>query len=167
MRIYLAGPEVFLPNSNEIGHRKKDLCAKYGYEGLYPGHGLPYQPTAQQIFKHCIQHIYDADCGIFNLTPWRGPSADVGTVLELGMMRNRLCFGYTNDVRDYKGRAEVQYFGGLQGVVLVEDFGLSDNLMIDLSLTAPMVRHQHTHNYYTDLWGFDRCLQLVKEHYGN
>ena len=36
LRAYLAGPEVFLPEAVAIGQRKKQLCAKYGFEGLYP-----------------------------------------------------------------------------------------------------------------------------------
>src|SRR5258708_1028231 len=33
---YLAGPEVFLPDAAEIGRRKKELCRRHGFEGLYP-----------------------------------------------------------------------------------------------------------------------------------
>jgi nucleoside 2-deoxyribosyltransferase len=35
-RIYLAGPDVFLPDAIEAGKRKKVLCQKYGFEGVYP-----------------------------------------------------------------------------------------------------------------------------------
>ena len=31
MKIYLAGPDVFLPNAIAIGRRKKELCAQYGF----------------------------------------------------------------------------------------------------------------------------------------
>ena len=40
-----------------------------------------------------------ADVIIANLTPFRGPSADAGTVYELGYMLgkgDRLCLGYSN-----------------------------------------------------------------------
>ena len=33
MKIYLAGPEVFLPDAVQIGQAKKRLCAAYGFEG--------------------------------------------------------------------------------------------------------------------------------------
>jgi len=39
-----------------------------------------------------------------NLTPFRGPSADVGTVYELGYMLGKggkLCLGYSNTPRGY------------------------------------------------------------------
>ena len=35
-KVYLAGPDVFLPDAVSIGRRKKELCAHYGFEGLYP-----------------------------------------------------------------------------------------------------------------------------------
>ncbi len=40
-----------------------------------------------------------ADAIIANLTPFRGPGADAGTVYELGYMagRGKLCLGYSND----------------------------------------------------------------------
>ena len=40
-----------------------------------------------------------ADAIIANLTPFRGPSADAGTVYELGYMagRGKLCLAYSND----------------------------------------------------------------------
>src|SRR6516165_10559354 len=36
MKIYLAGPDVFLPDRIEIGRRKTAICARYGLTGLYP-----------------------------------------------------------------------------------------------------------------------------------
>ena len=36
MKIYLAGPDVFLPDAVEIGRRKADICARHGLVGLYP-----------------------------------------------------------------------------------------------------------------------------------
>ena len=36
MKIYLAGPDVFLPDAVEIGRRKAAICARHGLSGLYP-----------------------------------------------------------------------------------------------------------------------------------
>jgi len=36
MKIYLAGPDVFLPDAVEIGRRKAEICARHGLTGLYP-----------------------------------------------------------------------------------------------------------------------------------
>ena len=45
-----------------------------------------------------------ADAIIANLTPFRGPSADAGTVYELGYMagRGKLCLAYSNDPSPYR-----------------------------------------------------------------
>ena len=52
-----------------------------------------------------------ADAVIANLTPFRGPGADAGTVYELGYMagRGKLCLGYSNDASVYADR--VRRFG--------------------------------------------------------
>jgi nucleoside 2-deoxyribosyltransferase len=36
MKIYLAGPDVFLPDAVEIGRRKVEICGRHGLVGLYP-----------------------------------------------------------------------------------------------------------------------------------
>jgi nucleoside 2-deoxyribosyltransferase len=36
MKIYLAGPDVFLPDATEIGRRKAEICTRHGLSGLYP-----------------------------------------------------------------------------------------------------------------------------------
>ncbi len=36
MKVYLAGPDVFLPDAVEIGRQKAAICARYGLIGLYP-----------------------------------------------------------------------------------------------------------------------------------
>jgi len=35
-KIYLAGPDVFLPDAVEIWRRKAELCTRHGLIGLYP-----------------------------------------------------------------------------------------------------------------------------------
>jgi nucleoside 2-deoxyribosyltransferase len=36
VRVYLAGPEVFLANAREIGVRKRAICERYGLVGIFP-----------------------------------------------------------------------------------------------------------------------------------
>ncbi len=92
-KIYLAGPDVFLSDSIEQGQRKKELCQKYGFEGLYP-----LDNEIEDTFEHKADmglHIAQAnekliqecDAVIANLTPFRGTSADVGTVYEIGLAK--------------------------------------------------------------------------------
>ena len=35
-RIYLAGPDVFARDPFLLAARKKAICAKYGFEGVFP-----------------------------------------------------------------------------------------------------------------------------------
>ena len=92
-RVYLAGPEVFLPDAVDIGRRKVELCTRHGLIGLYPLDNA-IDPTANdaslRIFRGNEAMMIEADAMIANLTPFRGPGADAGTVYELGYMAGRL-----------------------------------------------------------------------------
>jgi nucleoside 2-deoxyribosyltransferase len=85
MKIYLAGPDVFLPDAVEIGRKKAAICARYGVSGLYPldnAVDLSAADASLTIFKGNEAMMEAADAIIANLTPFRGPSADAGTVYE-------------------------------------------------------------------------------------
>jgi len=181
LKAYLAGPEVFLPDSIAIGQSKKRLCTKYGFEGLYPfdnevapnGSGTRIDLL---IYRANVAMMRDADFGILNLTPFRGPSADVGTVFELGMLAGlgKPVFAYTNDTEDFLVRvqhAEAADFDAAATVwrdsrgMTIEDFGNADNLMIDATLAEQgrsVVRHAATRDgRFRDLTGFEACLRLA------
>jgi nucleoside 2-deoxyribosyltransferase len=88
LKLYLAGPDVFLPDAVAIGRIKVDLCRKYGFVGLYPldnaispGQGIS---LSQAIFDGNIAMLNEADAVVANLTPFRDVSADAGTVFEVG-----------------------------------------------------------------------------------
>ena len=105
IRLYLAGPEVFHRDAVQLGMAKQLLCARFHYQGLYPLDGAaaadkPADPRA--IYERCVTLMHQADAGIFNLSPFRGPSADVGTVLELGVMAamGKPVFAYTHAAED-------------------------------------------------------------------
>src|ERR1700751_1202593 len=112
-RIYLAGPDVFLVNARDVGKRKQAICARYGLvgvfpldeeNGLHPSQSLPEQGLA--ISRAMERAMRTCDAMIVNLTPFRGPSADVGSAYEMGFMRalGRPIFAYTNDVRTFRDR---------------------------------------------------------------
>ncbi|MEK9765246.1 MAG: nucleoside 2-deoxyribosyltransferase [Thalassolituus sp.] len=148
MKIYLAGPEVFLPDANAIGERKKALCAEYGFKGLFPldtqiAEQSSARDTGLVISAANEDLIREADMVIANLTPFRGASADVGTVYELGLARGmgKKIHGYSNDptpytlrVLEHSGAASAdQAAGELRDTdgYKIEEFELHDNLMID------------------------------------
>ena len=179
MKIYLAGPDVFLPDAVEIGRRKAALCARHGLTGLYPldSHIDPAAGDASlKIFRGNEAMMIEADAIIANLTPFRGPSADAGTVYELGYMagRGKLCLGYSNDPSCYADRVrqftDVRSYDGrpvdAQGLT-VEDFGLSDNLMmihaLDLHGCALVTPKQASVDLWHDLAAFESCVRLVAE----
>jgi nucleoside 2-deoxyribosyltransferase len=181
MKIYLAGPDVFLPDAIAIGRRKVEFCAGHGLTGLYPldeTADLSARDASLGIFKGNEAMMDAADAVIANLTPFRGAGADPGTVYELGYMagRGKLCLGYSNDPAEYAER--VARFCAVtkapdgrltdpQGLT-VEDFGLPDNLMmihaLDLhgyTLVTPKVAAE---DIWHDLTAFEACVKRLAAH---
>ncbi len=184
VRVYLAGPEVFLANAREIGPRKRAICQCYGLIGVFPTdeeepcspsmtlpeRGLAISRAMERVMRTC-------DAMIVNLTPFRGPSADVGSAYEMGFMRalGRRIFAYTNDDRPFFDRVWAFCGGAVRerptgehedsDGMAIEPFTLRDNLMLEGSviastdclvagLTAPDER-------YTSLAAFERCVSEV------
>ena len=109
LNIYLAGPEVFLPDAIAIGTTKREICARHGVRGLFPldeAVDLAAPDASLRIFKGNEAMMDAADAIIANLTPFRGPGADAGTVYELGYMagRGKRCLAYCNDPASYAER---------------------------------------------------------------
>ncbi|CCD92935.1 putative Nucleoside 2-deoxyribosyltransferase [Bradyrhizobium sp. ORS 375] len=182
MKIYLAGPDVFLPDAVEIGRRKVAICDRLGLIGLYPLDNtvdLGSADASRQIFHGNEAMMDDADAIIANLTPFRGPGADAGTVYELGYMagRGKLCLGYCNDPASYAERtrrftAVSEQDGRLVDAegLTVEDFGLPDNLMMIHALDAhghPLVLpRERPADVWHDLKAFEICVRLAAERLG-
>ena len=179
MKIYLAGPDVFLPEAVEIGRRKSAICVAYGLTPLYPLDN-EVDPAADgaslKIFHSNKAMMDEAGAVIANLTPFRGPGADPGTVYELGYMAGsgKLCFGYSNDPCPYVDRV-ARFFGvnAEKGRLIdahgltVEDFGLTDNLMmihaLDLHGGALIVPPEPPANPWHDLVAFEACVRMASE----
>jgi nucleoside 2-deoxyribosyltransferase len=182
MKVYLAGPDVFLPDAAEIGRGKVGLCARYGLVGLFPLDNevdLDASNPSLQIFRGNEAMMNEADAVIANLTPFRGPGADAGTVYELGYMagRGKLCLGYSNDPSCYADRVReftnVMYRDShlvdAQGLT-VEDFGLSDNLMmihaLDFHGCALVTPPQKPADIWADLSAFEICVRMAAARLG-
>jgi nucleoside 2-deoxyribosyltransferase len=180
--IYLAGPEVFLPDASEIGERKRHICAQYGFVGLFPlDNGLDLQAgksVAAAIFGANMKMLAGADLILANLTPFRGVSADVGTVFELGAgcAMGKPVFGYSNmrgtlidrlaalpEFGPFKPGADDRLYAA-DGLA-VEDFGLVDNLMIAEALhcsgTEIIVPDHEVADIARDLGTFERCVRAA------
>jgi nucleoside 2-deoxyribosyltransferase len=179
MQVYLAGPDVFLPDAITVGRRKVEICAAHGLIGLYPLDNivdLSASDASRAIFKANEAMIDAADAIIANLTPFRGAGADPGTVYELGYAagRRKLCLGYSNDPADYAERVrrftDVTARDGLlvdADGLTVEDFGLNDNLMLIHALDrygAPLVTsRERPADIWHDFTAFETCVRLVAE----
>ena len=176
--IYLAGPEVFLADAAGVGREKKQLCEAHGFRGLFP------LDAELSLLAHASRAIFDAnvalirgcDAVIANLTPFRGASADAGTVFEIGMAfgLGKPIFAYTNVAESYAIRVVDADRPAAQGLVAedglnVEDFDLFDNLMIAEAIRAQgrevVARAAAVESRYTDLAGFERCLRQAAAHF--
>jgi nucleoside 2-deoxyribosyltransferase len=183
MKVYLAGPDVFLPDPHAMARRKRAICAAHGLIGLFPVDAHPQHPDEPGlarwlwIYRRNEAHMRDADAVIANLTPFRGPSADAGTVYELGFMRalgKRVC-GYSNVAAGFTPRtlaflgpaaqrdAEARWRDA--EAMAVEDFGLGDNLMLDGGIQESggiFVRREVPRaERWTDLAGFEACVKAL------
>ena len=180
MKIYLAGPDVFLPDAIEIGRRKAAICTRHGVRGLYPldnAVDLSAAGASLAIFKGNEAMMDAADAIIANLTPFRGPSADAGTVYELGYMagRGKFCLAYSNDPALYAERVARSFavktaLGGHltdDDGLTVEDFGLPDNLMmihtLDLHGARLVMPRQRPQDIWHDLTSFEACVALAAD----
>jgi nucleoside 2-deoxyribosyltransferase len=178
-RVYLAGPDVFFPQATLWAAGKKTICDRYGIAGVSPLDDLPDEPAEwaalpfwRRIALRNEAHIKSCQGLIANLTPFRGPSADVGTVYEVGFARalGLAIFGYATTteaflprtLRALGGEAKARRDGTWHDGdgLLVEQFGLFDNLMIEGGITGSGgVLITGNAGKWDDLSLFERCVQ--------
>jgi nucleoside 2-deoxyribosyltransferase len=182
LKLYIAGPEVFLVNAREVMKRKTALCHAYGFEAICPGDlDIPPSPTKKgfglAISRVDEEMMNSADGVIANLTPFRGIAADVGTCFELGYMcaQGKLVAAYTNVAEGHYERILAYYDGkvteaadghtrGPDGLS-VEDFDMIDNLMMHGGVErrgGHIAIHKAAPDaLYTDLTAFEECLKAL------
>jgi nucleoside 2-deoxyribosyltransferase len=142
MKIYLAGPDIFRPDSESWASTARDLCRQYGFEALTPlDHG---ETGPRQICEANLELIRKAQMVVANLNPFRGAEPDSGTVFELGygMALGKKLWGYVASgetllerVSRLDGEAVIDgepHPTDAQGLV-IENFGLPLNLMLAMS----------------------------------
>lgn len=172
-RVYLAGPDVFLPDAAAWMALKKAICAAHGLTGVSPLDALDADPPEwddlpewRRIALRNEAHIRSCAAIVANLTPFRGPSADVGTVYEIGFARGlgRHVFGYATVAASFLERTQACVVATRdqdgawwdQDGMLLEQFGLFDNLMIEGGLTIAPIREDR--DRWRDLSVFERCI---------
>lgn len=182
LKVYLAGPEVFLPNARQQLDIKIALTKAAGLVPVSPGDfAIPPRPTKRE-FGHAISEIDErmmnsADAIIANLTPYHGIAADTGTCYELGYMcgQGKLAYAYTNVAADHRERTVAHYGGevsvdeqgrlrGTDGLA-VEDVDMIDNLMLQGGVERRggqvIVHDAPADRLYTDTTAFEVCLKLL------
>ncbi len=148
VKVYLAGPDVFLPDALDRAQKQRELCAAYGFEPLHPldndvdikdKRAAMYKIYGGNIaqIKRC--HVVVANCNLF-----RGGCMDDGTAYELGYAHalGKSTYGYIDRLMALKERVPLYYpcREHAQGRVidkdgfLVEDFGGSINLMMQCGI---------------------------------
>lgn len=182
---YLAGPDVFFPDAVAIGKTKKAKLAEVGIQGHFPfDNEFPHDAFKdKQKIRNIIGKANEQmmlDCcknghvGIIlaNMTPYHGPSMDVGTGFEVGFMsalsslkKNVIIIGYTDATENFMERV-VKHFGGDQYIHkkngswigpdgnTLEDFDAADNLMITHAIEKTGGRVCHS---------FEEAVALAKE----
>jgi nucleoside 2-deoxyribosyltransferase len=169
VKLYLAGPDVFHPDCAAIAATKKAACAELGAEGLFPLDekldlaGLAPAAAAVAIFRANCALLDRADAVLANLTPFRGPSADAGTVWEVGyaFAKGKPLYGYSNVAAPFADRIRAHLAAAPDGLD-VEDFGLaSDNLMIGCALAGYFAEDVPAADRWTDLGSFRAALKAA------
>lgn len=175
-KLYLAGPDVFLPKAAAQAEAKCALCAEFGLRGIAPFNpdldmNRPAYVLWRAIYEDDLAMMRESDAIIANLTPFRGASADAGTLVELGWFlgQGKPVFGYSNNAVPFteRSRRQVARAGEPMAGLAIEDFGLADNLMIQGSLTLPLtLPPDDVSRPFDSLEIFRLCLKGVAGFYG-
>jgi nucleoside 2-deoxyribosyltransferase len=146
LRVYLAGPDVFFPDALETARRRKEFLANLKMEGAFP------LDTQDDISAATAASIFNANCALIdscqamlaNIIPFRGPSADVGTVWEIGYAygQGKPVAAYSANTSIYReklfhsGWSDAPHAKHDKHGHEIEHFGDVDNLMITQSVIA-------------------------------
>lgn len=146
---YLAGPEVFFSDAEQLLETSLALCKKYHITPLspvdndqkQPPDGLTKEKLAEWIFIKNCDLIKQADIIIANLNPFRGFEPDSGTVFECGFARalQKPGFAFLTDSRPMAERLVTTKKEGqlyCEEGYRVENFGSPLNLMLSGWMTV-------------------------------
>jgi nucleoside 2-deoxyribosyltransferase len=166
---------VFLPDAPAHAARKAAICARHGIEARPPLNedvaSLAQMDEAtawRTIFAKDVAMMEAADLALINLTPFRGASADAGTLVELGWFlgRGKPVFAYSNTATLFAARSAALLAtvpDPMPGLA-VGGFGLPDNLMIPGAVEAaggaPIMLPERDLPF-DSLEMFERCVALA------
>lgn len=175
--LWLAGPQVWLPDSETQAARERALCLDAGFEPLIPAVMPPGEGgdelAARQFYAARMAQLRQADAAIVNLTPFRGPSADTAAVFEAGVLAGlgRPIFAYLNVASEieaeYVARVDQMLGASLDENRVwrdaddcqVEDHGLPETVMLWGEARRLFVIV--THDPLRDVTGLELCLEAL------
>ncbi|TGL64086.1 nucleoside 2-deoxyribosyltransferase [Leptospira sarikeiensis] len=151
--IYLAGPEVFLPNAIEVLGSRKRTLEEQGFIVYSPFDGDVEAGSkrdlflAKRIFEENCKLIRQSDLVLANCDGFRGVCIDDGTSFEIGYAYSlgKRIYGYRGSdlilPKDVESKLETfphpsGYKIDPQGYLLNEDFGNKINLMLEFSISG-------------------------------
>ncbi|URW91250.1 nucleoside 2-deoxyribosyltransferase [Lacticaseibacillus paracasei] len=105
--IYIAGPEVFFNNGDEVLKAMRILAESRGHSVTLPNddplemNHTDRRLNAQSIFKNLLKVMNNTSLIIADLDQFRGSEPDSGTIFELGMAyaRKIRTYGFARDTR--------------------------------------------------------------------
>jgi nucleoside 2-deoxyribosyltransferase len=175
--LWLAGPELWLPDHEAQAARQRALCLEAGLEAIVStrmpsGEGGD-EMVAREFYASRMAQLRQADAAVVNLTPFRGPSADTATVFEAGVLAGlgRPIFAYLNVTSE----AEAEYVARVDTTIgatldptgvwrdgdgcVVEDHGLPETVMLWGEARRLFVIV--TQDPLRDLTGLELCLEAL------
>ena len=177
-RVFLSGPDLFMPDGPELMAAKRDACREAGVEGVHAdpqvGEGAPGELRARMVYADVVSRLRRCQAVVVNLTPWRGPHPDPGTAFEAGFAAGLglPVFAYLNvadeDEADHRYRVASTVGAALdaQGEWrdpdggLIEDLGLPEGLMLWAEARSFFV--VVTPEPLSDVTGVELCLDAMK-----
>ncbi|WGS55042.1 nucleoside 2-deoxyribosyltransferase (plasmid) [Paraburkholderia sp. D15] len=165
-RIYLAGFDVFRIDAVDYGRSLQRLCARFGFEGVFPldasaPPGLEQADLAAWICRANLAAIRAADMVMANVADFRGVGEpDCGTAFEMGFAAalGKEIWGYRDHDRPLLRHvpSTITPAGRVcEKGYLVEDFGLPVNLMLACSARIIAGGPQACLSAIAQAWGSD------------
>lgn len=135
LKIYIAGPDVFMPDPIARGEELKTLVSDHGHIPLFPldNEIKESENLSKDIFDGNVKMLQQADIILANLNTFRGHEPDSGTVWEVGYAKGlgKRIIGYAQDLRPMKSRINPNDHSTLDDIGWhIEDFDHAHNLMI-------------------------------------
>ena len=177
-RVFLSGPDLFMPDGPELLAAKRAACQEAGLEGVHAdggaGEGAPGELRARMAYADAVSRLRSCHAVIANLTPWRGPHPDPGAVFEAGFAAGLglPVFAYLNvadaEEADHRDRVAAMVGAALDAEGawrdpdggLIEDLGLPEGLMLWAEARSFFV--VVTPDPLGDVTGVELCLEALK-----